>query len=157
MTFYPSDGFLQNAERYMIYRYAIFVLQSVPWLTRVYQAPKIMLKTYGEGFMSSARCALLMLGTTHQQEDAATRLLSLKRHLYARMLIESETNEDVEAVISNEWKEDRCAGMKDRLDFFDERSIWADLRWNLSSHKIKIELGKAIGQCMAGVITRQKL
>ena len=123
MTWYPSDQFLQCAETYMLSRYANFLLQSVLLLTRVYQTPKIMLNTYGEGLMTSARVALLMMRTTHLKNDAATRLLSLKRHLYARMLKESETHEEVEAVISNEWKEDRGAGMKDRLDFFLKNEV----------------------------------
>ena len=113
---YPSDDFLKNAENFMLYRHCNFVLQSLLILARVFQAPKLLTNTYGEGFMTSARSALFMVRTFDQTHNAATQLKSMKRHLYARMLQDAETQDYAANVLKDEWNTDRLANFTGRVE-----------------------------------------
>ena len=123
MESYPSDEFLKHAERHYIARYANFLLQSIMMLTRVYQAPKKLAETFGCGVGSSARLALLMMRSFTVEGHAATRLKSVTRHLYARMLQEGEGSAQIDQTVAGEWKEDRASALSDRLDEFLELHV----------------------------------
>ena len=113
---YPSDEFLHGGERFMVSRYCNFLLQSVLILARVFQVPKIMKHTFGEGAMTSARVALFFCRTTEMTNLDALNIRSLKRSIYARMLTEAESREAVEATLKGEWEQDRESSVNLRID-----------------------------------------
>ena len=115
MSHYPSDEFLQNAERFMVSRYCNFLLQSLLLLARVFQVSKIMKNTFGEGLMTSARQALFFCRATDMDNKEALNLRNLRRHMYARMLTEVESREQVEAILKTEWETDRSANLRNRI------------------------------------------
>ena len=111
---YPSEAFLNGAENYMLARYANFLLQCILQLIRVFKVDPETKNTYGEGFMTSARCALLFMRCRYMDGQAAQRLGSVKRHLYARMRSEQESAEAVKAVTEAEWRGDRTSALTER-------------------------------------------
>ena len=113
---FPSHWFLKQAERFMLARYCNYLLQSLLLLARVYQVPPLLLNTFGEGLMTSARCALFFCRTTVLNNQEAKNLVNLKRHMYCRMLQENESREAVEQLLKEEWGEDRETNFGGRVD-----------------------------------------
>ena len=116
METYPSDKFLWNAEQFMVSRYCNFLLQSVLILARVFQVAPLLKNTYGEGLMTSARCALFFCRTVEMNNPSALSLTNVQRHIYGRMLRENESRETMEQVLKDEWGNDRLQGINDRID-----------------------------------------
>ena len=112
---YPSQEFLETAQKYMLARYANFLLQCILQLLRVWTPTELMKNTYGLGFESAPRTALLFMRSMHMPNAAAQRLKKLKRHLYARMLEEDEQADLMRQVIESEWKRDRLSGLQERV------------------------------------------
>ena len=115
---YPSQAFLQQAPKFMIARYANFLLQSCMLIVRYFVTPKDVLQRFGEGLGSSARMALLMMRSFSMGGNAAKNLQSVTRHLYARCLKDSETATMVQDKVGKEWSTDRQQNLRDRLDEF---------------------------------------
>ena len=118
MPWYPSDTFLWKSESHLLARYANFLLQSLLILVRVFEIPSVLKNTYGEGLLTVPRYALFLCRTDLLTNHAAQNLLSLERHLYARMRDESKGEggpEQVDDVIRDEWKKDRAQAVKDRI------------------------------------------
>ena len=113
---YPSDDFLWQSEQFMLSRYCNFLLQSILILARVFQVPTIMNNTFVAGMMTSARVALFFCHSTEMKNQDALNLRSLQRHMYARMLTEAESRDQVEAVLKNEWDHDRNSSVNGRID-----------------------------------------
>ena len=63
-----------------------------------------MKDTYGLGFESAPRTALLFMWSMHMPNAAAQRLKKLKRYLYALMLLEDEHADSMRQVTELEWK-----------------------------------------------------
>ena len=118
MKQYPSTRFLEEAEPWMLARYCNFLLQSVMMLTRVFRVPKKLSEIYGLGCSSAARLALLMMRTMQLQNPEAMQLKTVRRHLYARMLQESDDREQIQQTTKQEWAEDRLTNLNGRLDEF---------------------------------------
>ena len=116
LSYYPSNNFLAGAENFMLSRYCNFILQAVLILARVFQVPRIIKNTYGEGLMTSARAALFFCRTTEMTNQDALNLKHLRRHLYARMLTDLENKDQVEKVLKDEWTSDRTSSLHSRLD-----------------------------------------
>ena len=112
MDWYPSDTFLWKSESHLLARYANFLLQSLMILVRVFEIPSKLKNTFGEGLVTVPRYALFLCRTDLLTNPAAQNLLSLERHLYARMIYESEGGtEEVDEVMRKDWKKDcdrRC-------------------------------------------------
>ena len=113
---YPSDDFLQGAERFMLSRYCNFLLQSILILARVFQVPQILKNAYGEGMMTSARCALFFARSQDMRNADALNIRNLQRHMYCRMLNEAESRENIDNILQNEWNEDRLSSIALRVD-----------------------------------------
>ena len=120
LSVYPSSDFLVNAEPYLLSRYANFLLQSILMLARVFQVPKHLNVKSGLGCSTSARLALLMMRTRDLENVAARRLTNLTRHLYARVIQESEDRDKIQATVVQEWMDDRMSNVQERLDYFLE-------------------------------------
>ena len=120
MRWYPSDDFLYGAPNHHVNRYCAFLLQSCLLLCRVFRVDRKLEDTYGIGNETSARMALLFLRTTKMENPEARLLKSLPRHLYARMVhsIDSQNQQAVDDIVTNEWKDDSLAAMGMRLDAF---------------------------------------
>ena len=112
---YPSRKFLVQAEPYLLARYANFLLQGIMQLLRVFIPDDLTKNTFGLGLETSARVALLFMRSNYMPNASAQRLTSVKRHLYARMRIESDSVDEINAVVEGEWKGDRMAGLQDRV------------------------------------------
>jgi len=115
---YPSDRFLDEAEHWMLARYCNFLLQSVMLLTRVFQVPKNIAQIYGVGCNTAARLALLMMRTKRLENPEALQLKAVKRHLYARILRESDNRDQIQETTKQEWMDDRLTNLNGRLDDF---------------------------------------
>ena len=85
-------------------------------LARAFQAPPILKNTFGEGLMTSARCALFFCRSTEMKNKDAVNLRSLKRSLYARMLTDAENRQQVENTLKEEWDQDRNSALESRVD-----------------------------------------
>ena len=120
LSVYPSSDFLVNAKPYLLSRYANFLLQSILMLARVFQVPKNLNVKYGLGCSTSARLALLMMRTRNLDNVAARRLTNVTRHLYARIIKESDDREQIKATVVKEWMDDRMSNLQERLDDFLE-------------------------------------
>ena len=116
MTYYPSDAFLEGSERHMLSRYCNFLLQSILLLARVFQVPPIIENTYGAGLRTSARISLLFARSTEMKNKDALNLKKLSRHLYARILQESESRDAITKALGDEWNHDRDAAIASRVD-----------------------------------------
>ena len=116
MKDFPSDYFLWKAEPYLLARYASFLLQSLLILVRVFEIPSLLKNKFGEGLLTVPRYALFFCRTDTLTNPAALRILSLERHLYARMIETSEgVAEPMEDVLKNEWLQDRVNLVNDRI------------------------------------------
>ena len=124
MTHYPSDRFLNEAEPWLLARYCNFLLQSVMILTRVFGVPKKISQIYGVGFSTAARLALLMMRTMQLENPEALQLKIVQRHLYARMLQESDNREQIQQTTKQEWAEDRLTNLNGRLDEFLQSHVY---------------------------------
>jgi hypothetical protein len=122
MEGYPSDTFFTVAPHHHVNRYCAFLLQSCLLLCRVFRPHRQLVDTYGVGSETSARLALLFLRTTKMENYEARLLKSLPRHLYARMIhsIDSQNQQDVDDIVTNEWKDESLAAVGMRLDAFIE-------------------------------------
>ena len=122
MEVYPSDLFLSVAPHHHVNRYCAFLLQSCLLLCRVFRVDRKLEGTYGVGSETSARMALLFLHTTKMENPEARLLKSLPRHLYARMVhsIDSQNQQAVDDIVTNEWKDESLAAVGMRLDAFIE-------------------------------------
>jgi len=120
MQEYPSDLFLYWAPHHHVNRYCAFLLQSCLLLCRVFRVDRKLEGTYGVGMGTSSRMALLLLHTTKMENPEARLLKSLPRHLYGRMLhsLDAQDQQAVDAIVTNEWKDDSLAAMGMRLDDF---------------------------------------
>ena len=87
-------------------------------LARVFQVPKNLKVKYGLGCSTSTRLALLMMRTRDLENVAARRLTNLTRHLYARVIQESEDRDQIQATVVQEWMDDRMSNLQERLDDF---------------------------------------
>ena len=76
MTEFPSDYFLEHSEKYLISRYASFLLQSLLMLVRVFEIPSLLKNKFGEGLLTVPRYALFLCRTELLTNPAATRILS---------------------------------------------------------------------------------
>ena len=116
MKSFPSDYFLWKSEHYLLARYASFLLQSLLILVRVFEIPSVLKNKFGEGLLTVPRYALFLCRTEALTNPAALRILSLERHLYARMIETSEGGaEPVDEVLRNEWLQDRAQAVNDRI------------------------------------------
>ena len=120
MRWYPSGGFLHGAPNQHVNRCCAFLLQSCLLLCRVFSVDRQLVDTYGVGMETSSRMALLFLHTTKMENPEARLLKSLPRHLYGRMLhsLDAQDQQAVDAIVTNEWKDDSLAAMGMKLDDF---------------------------------------
>ena len=117
MKWLPSDMFLENCEDNLLARYANFLLQSLLILVRVFEIPSELKNRFGEGRQTVPRYALFLCRTERLRNPAAVTLLSLERHLYARMLKDTDGGRGrIDEIMKEEWKRDRVQGVKDRID-----------------------------------------
>ena len=126
MEWFPSDMFLENCEDNLLARYANFLLQSLLILVRVFEIPSELKNRFGEGRQTVPRYALFLCRTDLLTNHAAQNLLSLERHLYARMRDESKGEggpEQVNDVIRDEWKKDHAQAVKDRIATWIEENL----------------------------------
>ena len=112
---YPSRKFHHGADQGLLARYCNYLLQGILQLLQVFEVGEIVSNTYGVGYRSSARMSLLFMRSVHMENASAQRLLTVKRHMYARMLVEQESADAISRVKDAEWKSDRIAGLQKRV------------------------------------------
>ena len=124
MQWTPSGQFLKRAEKWLLARYAAFVLQNCLLILR-YWSPQVcfVANKFGEGVHSSARYACLVLQSEALPQQVMNRVTSLRRHLYARAIREHESAAAVEQTVSSEWDEDRSFAVSARLRTFLETKL----------------------------------
>ena len=125
---YPSDRFLNENRAWLLARYCNFLLQSVMILTRVFRVPKKIFQLYGVGCSTAARLALLMIRTMQLENREALQLKIVQRHLYARILQESDNREQIQQTTKQEWAEDRLTNLNRRLDEFLQLHMYPGIR-----------------------------
>ena len=127
VPWYPSECFLWESESHLLARYANFLLQSLMNLMRVFEIPSKLKDTFGEGLLTVPRYALFFCRTDLLTNPAARSILSLERHLYARMRDESKGGdgpEHLDDVMRAEWKKHRAQAVKkDRIATWIEEHL----------------------------------
>ena len=120
---YPSEGFLANAPKWIVSRYANFLLQSCMLIARPFVTPQDLLVRFGEGLKSSARMALLMMRSFSMEGKAAINLQNVTRHLYSGCLKDSESAVLVQDTVGKAWSSDCIQNLRERLDEFLEAHV----------------------------------
>jgi len=119
MEWTPSGEFLHKAEKWMLARYASFVIQNCLLILRNW-SPQVafVANKFGEGVHSTARYACLLLQSEALPSHVMARMTCLRRHLYGRAIQEHESHAAIEKTIGEEWEKDRELCVTCAIDAF---------------------------------------
>ena len=85
---------------------------------------KKIFQIYGAGCNTAARLALLMMRTMQLENREALQLKIVQRHLYARILQDSDNRDQIQQTTKQEWMEDRLSNLNGRLDEFLQTHVY---------------------------------
>ena len=111
----PSFYFRNNARKFEVMRYFVYLYQMVLLLVRVWKPTRKQVKHYGMGVDTSERRALVIIHSGELPDESISQLKSLKRYLYGRLARETENLKEFTAVAEAEVKSDTVMAITFRI------------------------------------------
>ena len=111
----PSYYFRNNARKFEVIRYFVFLFQMVLLFIRVWRPTRKQVRHYGMGVDTPARRALVMIHSGELPAESVSQLKSLKRHLYGRVARETENLKELTQIAEAEADSDMVMSITFRI------------------------------------------
>ena len=111
----PSFHFRNEARKFEVIRYFVFLYQMVLLLIRVWRPTRWQVEHYGMGVDTPARRALVMIHSGLLPAESISQLKSVKRHLYGRAAKKTENLNEFNAVAEAEADSDMVMSISFRI------------------------------------------